>query len=152
MIASPPTNGLRSQTLIASKVFYRPAAESADAYAFFSRKLSMETDPSDLYADLQSGVDGFIVIDVRSPEHYAACHIPGAQNLPHATISTETTAHLDKSKLLVLYCWGPGCNGATKGAVRLSALGFQVKEMIGGIEYWAEKEKLPVERSSVAQQ
>jgi hypothetical protein len=26
-------------------------------------------------------------------------------------------------------------------------LGFQVKEMIGGIEYWADKEHYPVERS-----
>ncbi|HMN28700.1 MAG TPA: rhodanese-like domain-containing protein [Caldilineaceae bacterium] len=149
MIASPATNGVNKVTQVVSKVFSRPAAESADAHTFFSRKLSVETDPSDLYADMQNGVEGFIVIDVRSPEHYAAYHIPGAQNLPHATITAETTAHLDKSKLLVLYCWGPGCNGATKGAMRLSALGFQVKEMIGGIEYWADKEKLPVEQSSL---
>jgi rhodanese-related sulfurtransferase len=36
----------------------------------------------------------------------------------------------------VVYCWGPACNAATKAAARLSALGFQVKEMIGGLEYW----------------
>jgi hypothetical protein len=30
----------------------------------------------------------------------------------------------------------PGCNGSTKAALRLAALGFQVKEMIGGVEWW----------------
>jgi hypothetical protein len=28
----------------------------------------------------------------------------------------------------------------------LSALGFAVKEMIGGIEYWQHKERYPVQR------
>jgi rhodanese-related sulfurtransferase len=46
--------------------------------------------------------------------------------------------------VVVTYCWGPGCNAATKGAARLAALGFRVKEMIGGIEYW-RREGHPVE-------
>ena len=33
-------------------------------------------------------------------------------------------------------CWDPGCNAGAKGAERLAALGFRVKEMIGGFEYW----------------
>jgi len=36
----------------------------------------------------------------------------------------------------VVYCWGPGCNSSQKGAARLAGLGVQVKEMLGGIEYW----------------
>ncbi|MCL4857982.1 MAG: rhodanese-like domain-containing protein [Caldilineaceae bacterium] len=130
----------------ASRVLATPAAEPVDAYAFFSRKLAYETDPSDLYSDMQAGVPGFAVIDVRSPEAYAERHTPGAVSLPHALINAETTARFDKETLLVVYCWGPGCNGATKAAIKLSALGFRVKEMIGGIEYWAEKEQLPVEQ------
>ena len=30
--------------------------------------------------------------------------------------------------------------------MQLSALGFPVKEMIGGMESWAERERYPVER------
>ena len=45
---------------------------------------------------------------------------------------------------MVTYCWGPGCNGATRAALALSTLGFRVREMIGGFEYWA-REGLPVE-------
>ncbi len=46
----------------------------------------------------------------------------------------------------MVYCCGPACNGAAKGAVRLASLGFRVKEMLGGIEYW-RKEGGPVDGS-----
>lgn len=138
---------LANSTLLQSHVLAYPAAEPVDAHTFFSRKLAYETDPSDLYSDMQAGVPGFLVIDVRSADAYAERHVPGAVNMPHATMNAATTTRFDKGALLVVYCWGPGCNGATKAAMKLSALGFRVKEMIGGIEYWAEKEKLPVERS-----
>ena len=44
----------------------------------------------------------------------------------------------------VVYCWGPGCNGATRSALALAKLGYSVKEMIGGFEYWA-REGLPMD-------
>lgn len=37
---------------------------------------------------------------------------------------------------VVVHCWGPGCDGATRAALALARLGFRVKEMLGGIEYW----------------
>ena len=37
---------------------------------------------------------------------------------------------------MVTYCCGPGCNSSTKAALRLASLGFRVKELIGGLEYW----------------
>jgi rhodanese-related sulfurtransferase len=130
-----------------SHVLSTPAAPSDEAYAFFQRKLRYETDPADVYRDMQQGVETFVVLDVRSAEAYARSHVPGALHLPHAAINAATTAALPHDKLLVVYCWGPGCNGATKAAMQLSALGFAVKEMIGGIEYWEERERYPVERS-----
>lgn len=48
---------------------------------------------------------------------------------------------------MVTYCWGPGCNGATRAALTLARLGFEVREMIGGIEYWI-REGLPVETAT----
>ena len=132
--------------LMSSHVLSTPAAPSDEAYAFFQRKLCYETDPSDVYRDMQQGVDTFVVLDVRSPDAYAKSHVPGALHLPHTAINTATTAAFPHDKLLVVYCWGPGCNGATKAAMQLSALGFAVKEMIGGMEYWEERERYPVER------
>src|SRR5262249_28302494 len=40
---------------------------------------------------------------------------------------------------VVTYCWGPGCNGATRAALEFARLGYPVREMIGGFEYWARE-------------
>src|SRR5207245_11627846 len=61
---------------------------------------------------------------------------------PRSTLFPYTTLF----RSVVVYCWGPACNAATKAAVRLAALGFRVKEMIGGIEYW-DREGYGVEGS-----
>lgn len=119
-----------------SFVLEHPPAPADVAHRHFTARLSVETDASDVHADLERGAAGVVVVDARSPQHFAQCHIPGALNLPHRTITRDSTAHLPPDACVVVYCWGPGCNAATKGAARLSALGFQVKEMIGGLEYW----------------
>jgi rhodanese-related sulfurtransferase len=119
-----------------SLVLETPAAKPEDAHRHFLAKLSVETDAADVRLDLQHGQHGFVLIDARSAQDFEECHIPGAISLPYRQISAESTAHLSKEQLLVVYCWSPGCNSATKAAARLSALGFRVKEMIGGIEYW----------------
>jgi rhodanese-related sulfurtransferase len=107
-----------------------------EALRHFNSKLAFETDPTDVLLDLHRGQDSFLLIDARDADSYAACHIPGALSLPLRTINAQTTAHLSKDKVLVTYCWGPACNASTKAAAKLSRLGFHVKEMIGGIEYW----------------
>ena len=40
---------------------------------------------------------------------------------------------------VVVYCWSPGCNGGAKGAAAFARLGYDVKEMIGGYEYWVRE-------------
>jgi rhodanese-related sulfurtransferase len=40
---------------------------------------------------------------------------------------------------IVTYCWGPGCNGATRAALELAQLGHLVREMLGGYEYWVRE-------------
>lgn len=119
-----------------SFVLEHAAASPADAHRHFFARLSVETDPSDVHADLERGVDRIVVVDARSAQHFAECHVPGAMNLPHRSITEETTASLSRDVCVVVYCWGPACNAATKAGARLSALGFKVKEMIGGLEYW----------------
>ena len=107
-----------------------------DALAFFEHKLAFETDPADVHHDMQAGVADFVVLDARSREAYQACRVPGAMHLHQARIRENTTRHLDRETTIVTYCWGPGCNGSTRAAAKLAALGFKVREMIGGIEYW----------------
>jgi rhodanese-related sulfurtransferase len=112
------------------------AAEPEEAYRHFASKLSVETDPADVMLDLQRGQSGFVILDVRGSDDYEDCHIETAINIPYRQINVESTNELPKDKIIVTYCFGPGCNASTKGAMRLAALGFRVKEMIGGLEYW----------------
>ncbi|MBS1796960.1 MAG: rhodanese-like domain-containing protein [Acidobacteria bacterium] len=125
-----------------SLVSETPAAEPEIARQHFFSKLAFEADVADLVYDLSKGRTDLIVVDTRSPQSYEECRIPGALNLPK--IDEATTRDLPKDKLYVVYCWGPACNGSTKGAMKLAALGFRVKELIGGIEYW-RRENCPVE-------
>ncbi len=126
-----------------SKVTESPAASPDAARAHFAARLDFETDPADVAADLEAGVADYTIVDVRTPKAHAFGHVPGAISVPMPTIDAEVAASLPDG-LLVVYCWGPGCNGAHKAALRLAAHGRQVKEMIGGFEYWA-REGQPIE-------
>jgi rhodanese-related sulfurtransferase len=103
--------------------------------SFYEQKLRFEMDSWDL-ADGLSRKEKIIPIDTRSAEAFENEHIPGAINIPHRTMSENTTRHLDKTVLYVTYCNGIGCNGSTKGALNMVKLGFQVKELIGGLDWW----------------
>lgn len=128
---------MKENTLRFSFVLETPAAEPEIARRHFAAKLQFETDIADLMYDLQKGNTDFTIIDTRSPKSFALCHIPGAVNLPK--INAETVVGLSKDKTCVVYCWGVGCNGSTKGAMRLCELGFRVKELIGGLEHWRKE-------------
>lgn len=122
-----------------SKVLETPAIEPKTATDYFSSRLAYETDPSDVYTDLRSGVTGIIVIDARTPEAYAHGHVPRAINLPYRKIDSSTTSSFSKSKVIVTDCDGAFCNASTKAAARLTALGFRVKEMLDGMNGWKKE-------------
>ena len=102
---------------------------------FYQAKLNYETDAWDLFEAINNG-EPIVVIDARSPEAYELEHIPTSINIPHRLMSEATTHHLNKSKLYVTYCDGIGCNASTKGALNMAKLGFQVKELMGGLDWW----------------
>jgi rhodanese-related sulfurtransferase len=70
------------------------------------------------------------------PGGYAREHIPGAINIPHRMMNPASTNQLSKDVLIVTYCDGIGCNGSTKGALNMLDLGFRVKELLGGLDWW----------------
>ncbi len=106
--------------------------------AYYTNKLKYEIDSWDLHeALLPAGQDEkIVVIDVRSEQAYARGHIPSAINFPHRMISEESVRELDRSVLYVVYCDGIGCNASTKGALALAKLGFRVRELQGGLDWW----------------
>lgn len=115
------------------------------AIEYFASRLRFETDPSDVAAARAAG-ERFVILDVRSQASWDAGHIPGSLHIPRADLEArlhEIPPDLD----VVVHCWGPACNAATKAALLLSRHGRRVKEMIGGFEYWA-REGLLVETAS----
>lgn len=124
---------------ITSAVLNVPAAAPAEAAAHYAARLAFEADVSDVRADLLAGVPGVVVVDSRSDVAWDQGHIPGALHIPTAQIADLTPGLIDLSATVVTYCWGPGCNGATRAALAFARLGYQVKEMIGGFEYWVRE-------------
>ncbi|WP_416147513.1 rhodanese-like domain-containing protein [Salipaludibacillus sp. HK11] len=116
-----------------------PATPSV-AYSHFMKKLSFETDVADLSLDIKKGYEGIVIVDVRDLKSYEECHIPTAISIPSNNINEETTQDFSKEKVIITYCWGPACNGATRAAAKFAKLGFMVKELIGGIEYWRKEQ------------
>jgi rhodanese-related sulfurtransferase len=115
-----------------------PAADSASAVHRFESTFSYETDCWDVHDALTREAD-FVLIDVRSPEAFDRAHVPGAINVPHAKIIASRMAGYAPGTLFVVYCAGPHCNGAQRGALRLARLGLPVKIMIGGITGWIDE-------------
>src|SRR5579871_2216080 len=119
-----------------SAVLETPAPPAERSRDFMHSKLALHTDAWDVAHDLEHGISTIIVVDARSREAYARGHIPGAVSFPHREMTPEALAQLDRDKTYVVYCDGIGCNGSTKGAYKLAAAGFRVKELLGGLDFW----------------
>ncbi|CAI0703076.1 rhodanese-like domain-containing protein [Serratia ficaria] len=119
-----------------SLVLAFPPAAPGESLDYLAAKLSRYADAWDVAEDLRNGVEDIVVIDTRSAALYAAGHIPGALSFPHRLMEEATAARLDRQRVYVTYCDGIGCNGSTKGAYKLATLGFRVKELIGGLDFW----------------
>jgi len=59
--------------------------------------------PQDLSVLMKSGIDDFVIVDVRDESEYAEGHIPGAINIPVAAFALRSGV-LDKKKRIIVYC------------------------------------------------
>lgn len=119
-----------------------------DALSYFAAKLALETDATDVYAAQKAG-EQVVLVDVRGDEAWAQGRISGAIHMPHQQIAERAPRELDPAVPVIVYCWSPGCNGGAKGALAFARLGYQVREMIGGYEYWV-REGQPTENDQGA--
>lgn len=119
-----------------------------DALSYFTGKLAHETDASDVYAAQRDG-QAFVLVDVRGADAWAQGHPVGAVHIPYREIAERAPTEIPLTTPVVVYCWSPGCNAGAKGAVEFARLGYAVKEMIGGYEYWV-REGLPTENAQGA--
>ena len=116
-----------------------PAAAPEAALRHFEARLGYETDCWDVCDSIRSGGQDFVLVDVRGADAYARSHLPASINIPHRSMTRERMAPFAADTLFVVYCAGPHCNGANKAAIRLAALGYRVKEMLGGLTGWQDE-------------
>ncbi len=81
-----------------------------------------------------------ILIDARTPDVYAAGHIPGALNLPVADFDTAyppLKKTIEAASLLVVYCDGGDCELSHDLATMLKDLGHGPLQLFsGGFDEW----------------
>jgi rhodanese-related sulfurtransferase len=115
-------------------------AEPRVALDHFTSLLLLETDCWDVHEAMTSGDPGFVLLQTSASEaSFAAEHIDGAVHLHHSLISEQTLAAWPSDALFVVYCAGPHCNGADRGAANIARLGRRVKKMIGGKAGWLDE-------------
>ena len=78
---------------------------------------------------------GYIILDVRRADEYAAGHIPGAINVANENISTDEIPELpDKNQLIMVYCRSG--RRSKEAAEKLVKLGYTNIVEFGGILDW----------------
>lgn len=85
-----------------------------------------------------------VVLDVRTPEEYAAGHIPGAINIPHDQLATRLTELPGaKSTEIVVHCQA-GRRAATAENILVQGGYTDVRDLQGHFGGWVQQ-GLPVE-------
>jgi rhodanese-related sulfurtransferase len=86
-----------------------------------------------------------VVLDVRTPDEFAAGHVPGAVNLDiHDPQFNDKVATLDKSKTYLVHC----AKGYRSGiaSTKMAAMGFpSLFDFHGGFTAWENAHK-PIEK------
>ena len=78
---------------------------------------------------------GYIILDVRRPDEFAAGHIPNAINVPNESIGTDEIPELpNKDQLIMMYCRSG--RRSKEAAEKLVKLGYTNIVEFGGILDW----------------
>ena len=84
-------------------------------------------------AELAARADAPLVLDVRTPEEFAAGHVPGAILIPHDQLSARLD-ELDRSRWVLVYCKSGRRAGIAEEL--LVKEGFEVRQIEGSWLRW----------------
>jgi phage shock protein E len=81
--------------------------------------------------------DAPVILDVRSPEEYAAGHVPGARHIPIDDLGARRD-ELPRDRVLVPYCnmFHPGSSRGERAADLLRRAGYDARALLGGYPAW----------------
>ena len=84
---------------------------------------------------MMSEETGYIILDVRRPDEFAAGHIPGSINVANESIGTDEIPELpDKNQLIMVYCRSG--RRSKEASEKLVKLGYTNIVEFGGILDW----------------
>ncbi len=77
--------------------------------------------------------DAPLLLDVRSPEEFAAGHVPGAVNIPHDQVA-QRLSEIDRQRWVLVYCQSGRRAGMAEGV--LAGASFDVRQVEGSWARW----------------
>ncbi len=131
--------------LIGSSAVISGCASNTGEHLVTAGQVIEDITPAESYALIQDnmGNEGFVIIDVRTPQEYADGYIENALNLDfNGKTFRDELDKLDRNKTYLIYCR----TGRRSAGARdmMAELGFmKVYNMTGGTVQWA-KEGLPM--------
>jgi rhodanese-related sulfurtransferase len=87
---------------------------------------------------------GAVLLDVREDDEWVAGHAPAAVHLPMGQV-VDRTAEVPTDRIIVCMCRVGGRSGSV--ALHLAGAGYDVRNVAGGMQAWAEA-NLPVVAAS----
>jgi rhodanese-related sulfurtransferase len=132
------TNRNRTSLQLACFVLALVGAPAAESAANPAQKISSQQALSQ-----QQAGDGFVFLDVRTPEEFASGRVPGAVNIPVGQLSSRL-AELEKDDRLVVYC-ERGPRAAIAAGTLLEAGYTNVSHLTGDMAGWRAA-GLPIEK------
>ena len=116
--------------ILLSALMFTGCAGTSNSQTNTYRQITM-----DEAVDMMAQETGYIILDVRRPDEFAAGHIPNAINVPNESIGTAEIPELpDKNQLIMVYCRS-GRRGK-EAAEKLVKLGYTNIVEFGGILEW----------------
>lgn len=110
-----------------------PPSATAQNTAASAQTVLPDRDPALAHRLVEQGA---VLVDVRTPEEYAARHIEGAINIPLDTLESRI-AEVSKDKAVVVYCGSGHRAGQAKKI--LVDHGYSQVTNLGGIDDWDKK-------------
>jgi len=111
---------------------------------FFNNSHTINIGPDELNKKLNAGED-FLLLDVRTPQENAAEAIEGSYLLPLQELGRRID-ELPKDKEIVIYCRVG--NRSAYACSYLSRMGYNVKNLEGGIMTWNMSENVSMTSAS----
>ena len=116
--------------ILLSALMFTGCAGTSNNQTNTYRQISM-----DEAVNMMAQETGYIILDVRRPDEFAAGHIPNAINVPNESIGTTEIPELpDKNQLIMVYCRSG--RRSKEASEKLVRLGYTNIVEFGGILDW----------------